>query len=59
METATVEAREAATGSATVADLFPMAVRKHGPKRALRYKDDSGDWAGKSYDEVGQIVRAL
>src|SRR5829696_9052632 len=63
METATVESREAseaATGSKTVADLFPLAVRKHGPQRAVIYRDEaSGEWAEKTYAEVGEIVRAL
>ena len=40
MESATVErpAVKAATGSATLADLFPAAARKHGPKRAVLYR---------------------
>ena len=61
MESATVEkpATEAATGSATLADLFPAAARKHGPKRAVLYKDDSGQWVSKTYTEVGEIVRKL
>ena len=46
METATVDkpATEAATGSETLADLLPAAVRKHGPKRAVIYKGDDGQW---------------
>ncbi len=61
METATVErsATEAGTGAKTLADLLPLAVRKHGPKRAVLYKDDSGAWTAKSYTEVGEIVRRL
>ena len=64
METATVEstreATEAATGSRTVADLFPLAIRKHGTKRAVVYRDEeTGEWTDKSYAEVGDIVRAL
>jgi long-chain acyl-CoA synthetase len=61
METATVEkpAREAATGSATLADLLPAAVSKHGAKRAVIYKGDDGQWASKTYAEVGEIVRKL
>ena len=45
METATVDrpATEAATGASTLADLFPLAVRKHGSKKAVIYKDDSGE----------------
>ena len=61
MESATVEkpATDAATGSATLADLFPAAARKHGAKRAVVYKDDSGHWVSKTYTEVGEIVRKL
>ncbi len=61
MESATVErtATEAATDAKTLADLFPEAVRKHGPKRAVFYKSDSGEWVSKTYTEVGEIVRKL
>ena len=61
MESATVErtATEAATGAKTLADLFPAAVRKHGAKRAVVYKDDAGVWVSKTYAEVGEIVRKL
>ena len=61
METATVDrpATEAATGASTLADLFPLAVRKHGSKKAVIYKDDSGNWSSKTYTEVGEIVRKL
>jgi long-chain acyl-CoA synthetase len=61
MESATVEkaATDVATGSKTLADLFPLAVRKHGPKRAVMYKDPSGQWVTKTYSEVGEVVKAL
>ena len=61
MESATVEkaATDVATGSKTLADLFPLAVRKHGPKRAVMYKDASGQWVTKTYAEVGEIVKSL
>src|ERR671916_590283 len=61
MESATAEkpATEAATGSTTLAGLFPAAVEKHGPKKAVLYKDDSGQWVSKTYAEVGEIVRSL
>ena len=39
---AQIPATEAATGSATLADLFPAAARKHGPRRAVLYKDEHG-----------------
>ena len=56
---AQMPATEAATGSATLADLFPAAARKHGPKRAVLYKDEHGQWISKTYTEVGEIVRKL
>ena len=61
MESATAEkpATEAATGSTTLAGLFPAAAEKHGPKKAVLYKDDSGQWVSKTYAEVGEIVRSL
>src|SRR3712207_2541910 len=61
MESAIAErpATEAATGSTTLADLFPAAIEKHGPKRAVLYKDDAGQWVSKTYTEMGEIVRSL
>jgi long-chain acyl-CoA synthetase len=61
MESATAEksATEAATGSTTLAGLFPAAAAKHGPKQAVLYKDESGQWVSKTYAEVGEIVRKL
>ncbi len=58
MESATVDqpATKAATGSATLADLFPAAVRKHGPSDAVLYKDGDRQWISKTYTEVGEIV---
>ena len=61
METATVErqATESATGSKTMADLLPLAARKHGPRRATLHKDESGEWVSQTYTELGEIVRDL
>jgi long-chain acyl-CoA synthetase len=61
MESAMAErsATEAATDAKTVADLFPAAVQKHGPRKAVIYKDDDGAWTSKTYAEVGEIVRRL
>src|SRR5215216_5741623 len=59
METATATSREAATASTTIADLLPRAVERFGPEPAVRYKDESGAWASKTFDEVGDIVRRL
>ncbi len=60
METATVSkpATDAATGSKTLADLLPAAVAKHGPNKAVIYKEGS-EWVSKTYDEVGEIIRNL
>ncbi len=61
MESATADrpATSAATGSSTLAGLLPAAVEKHGPKRAVLYKDDQGALVSKTYTEVGEIVRGL
>jgi long-chain acyl-CoA synthetase len=59
METATVSSPEAATRSTTIADLLPLAVERFGPEPAVRCKDESGAWASKTFDEVGDIVRRL
>jgi long-chain acyl-CoA synthetase len=61
METATVQAGPAAgVASTTVADLLPIAVREHGDRRAVMYKEDgAAGWTSKSYTEIGEIVRGL
>ena len=63
METATAaEPRgdQAATGSKTIADLLPLAVEKHGPQRAIKYKDESRrSGSSRPIAEVGETVRAL
>src|SRR5918996_4999603 len=59
METATASAPATDVRSITIADLLPVAVSKHGPSRAVMYKDDSGVWASKTFTEVGEIVRKL
>ena len=60
MESATV-ASVAATkvGSSTVADLLPKSAERYGARRAVLYKDDDGNWVGKTYAEVGEIVRSI
>jgi len=46
------------THSKTIADLLPRAAEQYGSKVAVRYKE--GDqWVGKTFDEVGEIVRPL
>src|SRR3954471_2271968 len=63
MESATVaatgSATESSTNSKTCADLMPLAAERHADLSAITYKDDSGEWASKTYREVGDIVRAL
>jgi long-chain acyl-CoA synthetase len=46
-------------GSSTIADLLPRAVAKYGAQRAVMFKDDDGQWAARSYSEVGETVRRL
>jgi long-chain acyl-CoA synthetase len=46
-------------GSTTIADLLPKAVAKYGSQRAVMFKDDDGQWATRSYNEVGDTVREL
>src|SRR3954451_7762410 len=61
METATVQAGPApGVASSTVADLLPIAVREHGDRRALLYKEDgAAGWTSKTYADVGEIVQGL
>src|SRR5688500_1059966 len=59
MEQATVSPETTGASSKTIADLLPAAVGKHGPKAAIRFKDDSGKWVTRSYDELGETVREL
>ena len=59
METATVTTREPATRSVTIADLLPLAVQRYGADPAVEYRDASGAWVSKSFNEVGDTVRQL
>jgi long-chain acyl-CoA synthetase len=46
------------TGSKTIADLLPLAVKKYGDKPAQRHK--VGDqWVDASYNELGEAVREV
>jgi long-chain acyl-CoA synthetase len=46
------------TGSKTIADLLPLAVKKYGDKTAQRYK--AGDeWVDTSYAELGEAVKEV
>jgi long-chain acyl-CoA synthetase len=46
------------TGSKTIADLLPLAVKKYGPKPAQRYKVGD-EWVDSSYNELGEAVREV
>jgi long-chain acyl-CoA synthetase len=61
METATVQAGPApGVASSTVADLLPIAVREHGARRAVMYKEDgAAEWTSKSYAEIGDMIQGL
>jgi long-chain acyl-CoA synthetase len=61
METATVGAETAAgAGSTTVADLLPLAARRHDARDAVLYKEGgASEWVSKTFAEVGEIVERL
>ena len=59
MEVATAPAAVSGVKSRTIADLLPLAAREHAGKEAILYKDDAGSWVGKTYAEVGEIVKGL
>ena len=46
------------TGSKTIADLLPLAVRKYGDKPAQKYKAGE-EWVDSSYGELGEIVKEV
>jgi long-chain acyl-CoA synthetase len=46
------------TGSKTIADLLPLAVKKYGDKPAQRYKVGD-EWVDASYNELGEAVREV
>jgi long-chain acyl-CoA synthetase len=48
----------AGTGSKTIADLLPLAVRKYAGVAALRFKAGD-DWSEVSYGELGETVREV
>ncbi len=60
MEATTVGAETTGgTGSATLADLLPLAAEKFGSQTAIKYKNESGVWVDRSYRDVGETVRKL
>jgi long-chain acyl-CoA synthetase len=46
------------TGSKTIADLLPLAVKKYGDKPAQRHKVGD-DWVDSSYNELGEAVKEV
>src|ERR671917_795376 len=46
------------TGSKTIADLLPLAVKKYGDKAAQRYKQGE-EWVDSSYVELGEAVKEV
>ena len=46
------------TGSKTIADLLPLAVKKYGDKAAQRYKVGD-DWVDASYAELGEAAKEV
>jgi long-chain acyl-CoA synthetase len=60
VETATVESPAAGgVASKTIADLFPLAMREHGNRPAVMFKDSGGQWITRTYAEMGETVRTL
>jgi long-chain acyl-CoA synthetase len=61
METATVGSRVAAeVAPGTVADLLPLAARRHGKLNAVLYKEDGAEsWTSRTFAEVGETVERL
>jgi long-chain acyl-CoA synthetase len=46
------------TGSKTIADLLPLAVRKYGDRAAQRWKSGE-EWVDSSYTELGEAVKEV
>jgi long-chain acyl-CoA synthetase len=46
------------TGSKTIADLLPLAVKKYGEKPAQRHKVGE-EWVEASYNELGEVVKEV
>ena len=51
-------ARAEGTGSKTIADLLPLAVKKYGDRAAQRYKVGE-DWVDRSYTDLGEAVKEV
>jgi long-chain acyl-CoA synthetase len=47
------------SGSTTIADLLPNAAERFGPRPAVMYKDEHGNWVTRTHSEVLDTVRSL
>src|SRR3954447_15082350 len=54
-----VASSQKGTGSKTVADLVARAAESYGDRPAIKFKDDSGEWVTRSFNEVRDTVRSL
>jgi long-chain acyl-CoA synthetase len=55
-----LEAEQAqGTGSKTIADLLPNAVAQFGPRAAVMFKDERGNWETRTYSEIADTIRQL
>ena len=61
METATVGTEATAvSASKTVADLLPLAARRHASRDAVMYREAGAtEWTSRTFAEVGEIVERL
>ena len=59
MEAATAAGTGGGTASRTVADLLPNSVERFGSQAAIMFKEPSGKWVQRTYEEVGETVRTL
>ena len=58
MEAVTARAAAGGTGSKTIADLLPLAVKRYADKPAQRHKVGD-EWVDISYAELGRVVREV
>ncbi len=49
----------AESDSKTIADLLPIAAEKFGPRPAVMFKDEDGNWATRTFSQVLDSVRNL
>jgi long-chain acyl-CoA synthetase len=49
----------AESDSKTIADLLPIAAEKFGPRAAVMFKDEDGNWVTRTFSEVLDSVRNL